>query len=62
MHIFAHDQLKRSDERCLKRSDAYLAVPLTSVTIAGEKQRASHVDWNEKRCTGNQFFVIEIPA
>src|SRR2546421_817463 len=60
MHVFAHDQLKSSNQRSLHRGDVNFAVTLARVSIAREKKRAFRMHRNEKRRARHQFFVVEI--
>src|SRR5438552_3683799 len=43
MHVLAHDELKRADERSLQRRDVHFAVTLSGVAVADFKERARRV-------------------
>ncbi len=61
MHVLAHDELKRADERSFERGDIHFAVALSGVAVAHFKESAGRVHGNVERSAGDKVFVIEIP-
>src|ERR1700747_2852070 len=62
MHVLAHDELKRADERSFKRGNVHFAVALAGVAVADFKERARRVHGEIERGAGDEVLVVEIAA
>src|SRR6185437_16684992 len=49
VHVLAHDELKRADERSFESGDVHFAVALPGVAVADFKERAGRVHGNVER-------------
>src|SRR5436853_497573 len=60
MHVLAHHELKRADERSFQRGYIDFAVTLSGVAVTYFKKGASGMNRNVKSRAGNQLFIIEV--
>ena len=62
VHVLAHDELKRADERSFERGDVHFAVALPGVAVAHFKERAGRVHRNVERRAGDEVLVVHVAA